>query len=317
MDGGSQPFYNDGLLVLNSALPAEGPRTLIVSGIARSGTSMVAQALVTAGVFMGSDLDDVVFEDAEMAAALGALGRSALDGLVSRRNSRADVWGFKRPHIFSQRGPEVESAFRNPRFILTYRDPIAIAKRNGISELFHEAGSLRDAAGDIQRCVGFALGLTCPTLLVSYEKALQQPEAFADRLLGFCGLTVTPSCRARIAGSIDGSRQEYLNAARRRFEGHVDRIEHGVVHGWCRQVGVNEPVLLDVTVGDGPAVAVHADQLRPDLAGAGFAFLQHGFKADVSQLVRTGAEAVTVRVRDRTFELSGSGKTVVELMSRR
>ena len=44
---------------------AEGPRTLIVVGCGRGGTSLVAGAAIILGVAMGSTIDSVIHEDME------------------------------------------------------------------------------------------------------------------------------------------------------------------------------------------------------------------------------------------------------------
>ena len=308
-------LINDGLMVLNPQDPGAKARTIIVTGVARSGTSMVAQALVAAGLFMGRVLDQVVVEDAEMAAAIASVDAAVLDRLVAERNDQAETWGFKRPHLFSNAGPGLAAAFRNPHFIVTYRDPVAVAKRNGISEYFDERTALRDAVADQQRCVEFALGLTCPALLISYEKALQDPSILVDRLLSFCGLAVAADTRERMAATVAGNPQAYVQSARRLFDGYVDQICNGVVTGWCRQVGDNKPVMLEVSVGAHPPETVLANRFRSDLADAGLGEGCHAFALDISARAHFSDEIVTVRVRDRMFELIGSGRTVAQLSS--
>jgi len=46
---------------------AETGRTFIVTGLHRSGTSLVAALLRQAGLFIGGDANDVVYEDQEIA----------------------------------------------------------------------------------------------------------------------------------------------------------------------------------------------------------------------------------------------------------
>ena len=306
-------LFNDGLIVLNPPSEQSATRTIVVSGVARSGTSMVAHALAEAGVHMGSNLDSIVFEDTEIADAIIGGDAKALARIVARRNRHHETWGFKRPHLFSHAGAELERSFRNPCFILTYRDPVAIARRNRIAEHFAEKSSLQAAVADLRHCVEFALGLTCPALLVSYEKALQQPACLVERLVSFCGLAATAEVRKRMEASIQASPAGYAQSARRRFEGYVDAVRGGVVHGWCRQHGDDAPVLLDITIGPATSVCVLADDFRVDLAELGFGTGHHAFHLDISAYAHFGNEVVTVRVHDRLFELQGSGRSVAEL----
>jgi hypothetical protein len=46
-----------------SGAAARGRRTFIATGLYRSGTSLVASILQQAGIFMGRQINDAVFED--------------------------------------------------------------------------------------------------------------------------------------------------------------------------------------------------------------------------------------------------------------
>ncbi|WP_428390201.1 hypothetical protein [Lichenicoccus sp.] len=308
-------LINDGMITANPQPFAPEQRTIIVTGVARSGTSMIAQLVSIAGVSMGHTFDEVVFEDHAVADAFSSSDPDVLAHLVAARNEQAKVWGFKRPHVFHLNAPDFQALFREPRFIITYRDAVAVAKRNGISEYTDVVTSLRTAAADIQRCVEFTLALTCPALLISYEKALLRPAALVEELVEFCGLATSQAERDRMAAAVKANRDEYVQAARRLFQGYVDRIKDGALLGWCWQIGVPSPVTLDISIGDRPPVSVMADDFRADLAGADVGFGCHAFHLDLSGL-EVGPEAVvTVRVHERVFELSGSGKTIAELSS--
>ena len=108
-------------------------RTLIVVGVARSGTSMVAGVLEKLGVFMGTRRDQIVFEDTELAAMLEAQPpiENARDWLRAR-DSVHQVWGWKRPDAFKYLSSYLP-AFRNPCLIVTFRDLLAISMRNAIA----------------------------------------------------------------------------------------------------------------------------------------------------------------------------------------
>ena len=306
-------LLNDGLITANPQPFAPEQRTIIVTGVARSGTSMIAQLVGIAGVFMGQALDEVVFEDHAVADAFASTDPDLLTTLVATRNAQTEVWGFKRPHLFNLEAPKFQALFREPRFIVTYRDPVAVAKRNGISEYTDVSTGLRAAASDIQRCVEFTLALTCPVLLISYEKALLRPAALVEELVAFCGLNTQMAQRDRMVGAIQANRDEYVQSARRLFQGYVDRIKDGALLGWCWQIGVPDPVMLDISIGDRPSVSVMADDFRADLAGADVGFGRHAFHLDLSGKDLGNEEIVTVRVNGRVFKLSGSGKTVGEL----
>ena len=313
LDVAASNLINDGLITINAQPLCPETRTIIATGVARSGTSMVAQLLSMAGLFMGEDLDDIVFEDHAIMEAFGSDTADPLTRLVSLRNAHQNVWGFKRPHLFQHSAAELQAMFRNPRFILSFRDPVAIAQRNRISEHLGGAKALREAASDTQHCAAFALDLTCPVLMISYEKALLRPVALVEELVSFCGLAPSQDQRARMVAAIKASRDEYVQSARRIFQGYVDHMEGNVLTGWCWQVGVPAPLTLAVEIGGRPPVPVVADSFRADLAAAEIGSGCHGFRLDTSSLSPDGSERVTVRVFDRVFQLSGSGQTVGEL----
>lgn len=311
-------MQNTGTIILNQARPAEQrtlpERTVIVSGAARSGTSMVARVLHAAGVPMGSDVDQVVFEDAGFSVLFEqrTLDRQALRALVDDRNRNHAVWGFKRPHLHEQ-DPAIIGMFRNPLVVLIVRDLVAVAERNVISEMLDPAVSLAAAANDLQRVIGFARSLTCPVLLLSYEKALQNRPVFVDSLTRFCGLDLPEAERARLAGLVEPDRPAYVESARRRFEGYIDGVRDTTLVGWACQYDMPLPVKVTVFRDGIPIRDVIADRYRQDLAAAGVGAGRHGFEIDLREFRFTRESRVSVRIHGRTFELKRSGQTTVEL----
>ncbi|MFT4262129.1 MAG: hypothetical protein QM572_01985 [Nocardioides sp.] len=207
---------NSGLVELRGS---SGPRwrdrdarTLIVVGVPRSGTTMVATALVRLGVPMG-ELNEDVYEDLETAAALEQ-GEVALLPLIERRNQAHRVWGFKRPEAFTALDPARIGIFRRPRVLATFRDPVAIAERNRISVHQDFMAGLRRAVRETRRLVQWLGLLPCPVFVISYEKALGSPEELIDGLVSFCGLTPTAEQRAAAIDSVQNGTSAYLDASR-------------------------------------------------------------------------------------------------------
>ena len=289
-------------------------RTLIVSGVARSGTSMVARVLHAAGVPMGEHSDDVVFEDHDFAElfAQPAIDQDAFDRLVRQRNEAHQIWGFKRPHLYPH-GSAFLSRFRNPLLIVILRDPIAIAERNAIAEHIDIQTALSMAMTDLQGMLRFARQAPCPVLLVSYEKALHRHDDFIARLLKFCGLELSEVERRSLRDVIEPSRPAYIETARRKFDGYIDRIQGTVLSGWVHQQSLQEPLMLTVFRDDVPVVDCLADRYRQDLADAGIDTGRHGFEVPLVGYGFASASRVTVRIKDRSFALNNSGATAAEL----
>lgn len=311
-------LQNTGVITLNpprwSSPDHDLSRTLIVSGVARSGTSMVARVLHGAGVFLGSHMDEVVFEDNDFSSLFEVpdLDMPAMTALLRGRDATHALWGFKRPHLHLQGAPVVELC-RNPFVILTVRDPVAIAERNAISEQRDPAASLSHATEDLQQMLHFAETLTCPVLLISYEKAVHEPGRFVERLLEFCGIATSTAERERLRALVEPDRPAYIQQARRVFEGYVDRIEDGRLLGWACEIGQAQPVAVTLFRDADPVADVLAHDHRQDLEIQGFGTGRHGFAVELAGLGFTPETRVSMRIQGRSFVLKGSGLPVEAL----
>src|SRR5688572_21236041 len=108
------------------------PATVIVVGLPRSGTSMIAAVLRALDVYIGTEIDGAVFEDRQFAAALASGHPEELARLIDERNAAHAIWGFKRPEAYRQLELLIPLC-RNPRVIVTFRDILAIALRNRLA----------------------------------------------------------------------------------------------------------------------------------------------------------------------------------------
>jgi hypothetical protein len=294
---------NLGFITRNAYRTYPDQKTIIVTGVARSGTSMVAHALSIGGMFMGLQLDDVVHEDTEIARALERRDHDALRRLVAGRDADHPVWGFKKPNLHEMLPHDTLAMFRHPYVVITYRDPIAVAKRIHLSECLDEERSLRAAIWEANQMVEFALGLPCPTLMISYEKALSFRNLFVDQMLSFCDLEVSPVVRSKMISSIEPNSKGYLANAKRNFEGYIDAVDDGIVYGWCRQINSDAAVWVDISVDGRLVTSALADTFRSDLVDAGCGQGRHGFSIDIREHLRTGHEMVGAVIQGRLFEL--------------
>jgi hypothetical protein len=57
---------------------SKGGRTIIVSGLLRFGISLMASMLQQMGIFIGTEIDNSVYEDEEIARALASSNTAAL-----------------------------------------------------------------------------------------------------------------------------------------------------------------------------------------------------------------------------------------------
>lgn len=206
---------NSGVTVLADTLAAD-TATIIVVGAPRSGTSMVAAALSALGIFMGDRIDTSVFEDLRLTDALENAPEE-LPAVVGDYDRKQSVWGFKRPMAFRSIEPHLH-LFRNPRLIVPFRDPVAVAKREEVSMGFDFVNHLRLASEMNVELASFALRQSIPVMVCSYEKALFSPMAFVSHLAHFCGRAVTDDLLRLASSVISNGPENYLKSSQIRFK---------------------------------------------------------------------------------------------------
>jgi hypothetical protein len=296
--------------------PAGRGRTFIVTGLYRSGTSLVASILQHAGLFMGSAINDAVVEDEEVADILGAGDVASLRRIIGARNTDHAGWGFKYPMLWRALKASQLSLFDRPRLLVPFRDPVSVAVRASLSEFHEPMRALRDAVNDQATMMAFIEEVACPYLLLSYEKALMFPGDFVDTVMRFCDIPLSDGVRDRLLGVIEPNLPRYIDTARRRFDGFVEAVVGEHLHGWCCLTRSAEPIELDVLVDDRVAVTVRADVFRQDLLDQGIGNGRHGYIVALEQLKARPESVIRVRVARHGVELDNSGKTVRELRRR-
>ena len=257
---------------------------------------------------MGEFLHDVVHEDAQILEFLRSRDMHLLKRLIEQRNAKYDQWGFKVPNLHAFLQCSELALFRNPHMIVMYRDPVAIAVRNALSEHLVERATLLSATNAMDSLAHFVDRAQCPVLMLSYEKALSFPNIVIDAVLEFCGVKVEQDVRNRLFLHVQPNRAEYLAAATRHFAGYVDGILEGQLRGWCVQVGRVEPVQLSLFADEQLVASFRADKYREDLAAGGVGNGCHGFSVNLSTLRLKGSTIIRIKVRDRVLELENSGK---------
>ena len=202
---------NHGHIVLNDA-PCPDQTTIAVTGMGRSGTTMVARILAALDIPMGPDVSDNFLEEDRIVRLLkaGAMGEFA--GLCQERDSRYERWCFKCPTL-RVRLAEVDPILRNPRYIITYRDMVAISSRNLLELGSDPTAALEAQARKQYNLMRALLALSAPVLLLSYEKAMRYPEHSVTLIAGFCGTTLDPDQAAQLAqAEIRPNDPRYLGA---------------------------------------------------------------------------------------------------------
>jgi hypothetical protein len=305
----SEPPDNPGIILLRPlAEPVPEARTIIVTGVGRSGTSMAAALLAGAGILDRANAYDVTLEDRELLHVLTAQDRPGLVEAIRRRNEDANVWAFKIPNLHGYLGPADLSLFRNPHLVIVMRGIAAIAHRHATAERLHPARAFFETAETMTTLVEFLKSADCPTLVVSYEKTILHPEATVRALMDFAQLPLSGDLLDQLVALIHPEDRAYARTAARSFRGNIDGIIDGHLVGWCWEEGEARPVSLDLFVNGVPVQTVRADTFRDDLRDAGIGNGCHGFDIDTAPLSLAPGTIIAVRVSGRTFQLPGSGQ---------
>jgi hypothetical protein len=316
-------LVNRALIVLND--PAGGTAgarersesTIVVTGVARGGTSMVAQVLDRLGLFLGDDCDPVVVEDVAILRALQNSDMNQLQDIIADRNRHFSLWGFKVPNLHTFLPVTDTSLFRNPRFVVVFRDPLAIARRNELSMFQGALEALREAGEHLAHLISYVGALTAPAMLISYEKVLQYPEHLVDAVAAFCGLQPNDEQKAAALASITPNGHAYMLATRLECLGQIDNIADSTLRGWCCYRGSGDVVEVEV-VADGAMIGVYpAGDYREDLLNAGIIPSNHAFNIDLAAAEIHPSTVISVRPAGHELALPNSGRSVAELRAGR
>lgn len=189
-------------LIVNEPSPIADPeeeslptqRTVVIGGVPRGGTTMVAAVTEALGVYLGpeDDLRTYTFEDQRMNQPHPEIQYKQ----IKLNNEAHDVWGWKDPGAIHPL-KEIAHALRQPRVIIVFRDMIAsiqgeirFSEQNGqdprpLVEL------IENTTERIFTNLMFAKNTQLPTMLVSYEQAVKNKEEFVDSLINFIGIEVS------------------------------------------------------------------------------------------------------------------------------
>lgn len=248
------------------------PRTLIVLGAARGGTTMIAQILNDLGIFMGEGLastcQDSAMNDISRALFTGDIDVDdpAIEQLLRRRDRQFAVWGWKFP---TQVFDKLYAKARNPHVIVVFRDPVAIATRESVAHGYRIEPCFQRALEQIASLGSFMFSTPYPCLGVSYERGLARTVELVDALADFAGIAASQGLQRQAAQRAKPGSSSYVMETRaNNIEGTLDRVDHRIA-GWLRYPHqVNRRVAFTILIDDIPIYQGVADGFRPDLETA-------------------------------------------------
>jgi hypothetical protein len=267
LGGDSECYLNSGFWLLNSSQKNATPAaTVVVAGLGRSGTSMLAAVLKAAGIYMGEQTAAGTHEDQQIAALLKQRRRRDLRKMIKQRDEAHDIWGFKLP----SRQILEHSLFRmlrRPYLIVIFRDILAIAGRRQVSRGELLMNQMSQSLREYARLVGFLQDIELPCLLISYEKALVYPDEMIDQLAHFLGLKLDAATRSACRESIEVSPDIYRREVRNEqgWEGRLEEIYSNRIVGWAFVNQATAPATVDILINGFHRHSCRADKPRPDV----------------------------------------------------
>jgi len=238
-------------------------KTLIVVGIARGGTSLIAGTLDHLGVFTGDLSRKPVFEDVRLASAFEENDMKKASNIVNEYNEKYTTWAFKRPGSINY-NEKIDSLCRNPIYLFVFKDIFAVSNRNSISMKSDVLSGLQKAHQDYSKVLSFISNNDLTGFLFSYEKIMVNKEAFVDLLVDVIGEeNVTPTQKKSALNFIEPNPKAYLNASRiTRGIGQIGSVQKSRVIGWGKYIASEKTAIAELYINDKLVDAVEAKDFR-------------------------------------------------------
>lgn len=212
----SEAPYNTGILTMGAPAAPPEETTVVVAGPPRGGTTMAAWCLSTLGLPMGMppfpprhNFEDPAFAELLHFEEPRQIDLPRLRDLIQQRNQAHRIWGFKLPLALNSLGV-LERELRNPRFLLMFRDVVAVASREVMAIGLEATQAMLRGLAWQRRMIEFSASRSAPCMLVSYEKALQFPANFVDVTAHWCGLTISAEQREQACQVIQANNPVYV-----------------------------------------------------------------------------------------------------------
>ena len=244
-------------------------KTIIVVGVARSGTSLFSGVLHHLGVFMGEKACDPVFEDFRLAEAFESNKHDEAKAIIEEYNNHHSTWGWKRPGSLNYLDSFIKLA-RNPVCLFVFRDIFAITNRNRISAGVDIVRGLEMTLNHYKKMVEFIRTQNPCGLVFSYEKSFEFKKEWVDLLVESLEIVTTPQQRDKALDFITRNPADYLKSTRAQNNmGYVGRISKSKVLGWARNKGSLVPLTVILYINNQRILCTQADQFRQDLLAKG------------------------------------------------
>ena len=178
-----EALENGGVILCQPDHTTPDDATVVIEGVARGGTSMIAALVNSAGYQMEAEAPS--YECLRWKHAIKYGGD--LRKIVTERDEMYTRWAVKHPGLMDYWISSWESfllSLRNPRVVIVMRDPVAIDTRAWLADRRHTAELAVKQMGAL---INWSIGTEFPVALVSYEKMLSatdEAKSVFERFVG-------------------------------------------------------------------------------------------------------------------------------------
>jgi hypothetical protein len=184
------------------------PRTIICTGMGRSGTSAVMSLVEFLGVWTGVQDDSPNRENKRLRRAIAA-GPQAAQAIIDDYNCQFPIWGFKAPSLRKDLA-ETLRMFRNPMIIVPHRDPVGKLGRQMVSE--NKEITLEDLHRLMiahRRLIEELTQVDAPQLHMAFPLLISSQEEALNAISHFIGMPIPDG---DLTGHMRQLREQYLSA---------------------------------------------------------------------------------------------------------
>lgn len=186
-------------------------KSIVVLGIPRGGTSMIASGLQSLGVFIGDAPGKGNLEDIHFRKVWNSKDENEIHREIKNFNQKHEQWAVKVPSMW-QELDRVPTFFQNSSYIFVARDPMAIAMRSiaiGRSAAHNMPAIVTRICGAYTKIASFIEEQKRPSLFISYDKANANPQNFVESLALFCGAEDN-TLKKNALSKIESDHKDYL-----------------------------------------------------------------------------------------------------------
>ncbi len=258
-----------GYIKVNNSTSKE-QKTLIVLGVARGGTSLLAGSLATMGVYSGA-ANKPVYEDLDLAHAFEnhKYIYTKAKRIIKKYNDEHHIWAFKRPASIDYIEQLIKYT-RNPVLLIIFKDIFSIANRNKISMKLGLVPGLNKALKDYADLVNIIDKRYCDMHLFSYEKVMLNKELLTKELCKIASVELTEEIMNSVSDFIEPDSQEYLQKTRiNRVIGRMDHLSATKATGWVAITNAAKPITVQLYSNNEKIAETIADLMRTDVKQAG------------------------------------------------